>query len=73
MGGFWFDAKFSLGYFTFTCCYFSRDFNALNLTRKMLDFFFFDSVKHSFQDYFIHIETSQSVGGAIREYQGKTT
>ena len=27
---------------------------------------------HPFQDYFTHIETSQSVGGAKREYPGKT-
>ena len=26
-----------------------------------------------FQDYFTHIETSQSVGGVKREYPGKTT
>ena len=42
-------------------------------------FFFFwgggggGSVKRPFQDYFTHIETSQSVGGAKREYPGKTT
>ena len=38
-----------------------------------LHFFFFDSVQRPFQDYFTHIETSQSVGGAKREYPGKTT
>ena len=27
----------------------------------------------SLQDYFTHIETSSSVGGAKREYPGKTT
>ena len=31
------------------------------------------SVKRPFQDYFTHIETNQSVGGAKREYPGKTT
>ena len=30
----------------------------------MILFFYFDSVKRPFQDYFTHIETSQSVGGA---------
>ena len=30
-------------------------------------------IKRHFQDYFTHIDTSQSVGGAKREYPGKTT
>ena len=30
------------------------------------------SVKRPFQDYFTYIETSQSVGGAKREYPGET-
>ena len=34
---------------------------------------FFYSVKRPFQDYFTHIETSQSVGGAKREYTGTIT
>ena len=47
------------------------------ILKKMFDLLnkslFHYSVQHPFQDYFIHIETSQSVGGAKREYPGKTT
>ena len=35
--------------------------------------FFFIQFKRPFQDYFTHIERSQSVGGAKLEYPGKTT
>ena len=47
----------------------------IGLARKFVLFFlfFFNSVKRPFQEYFTHIETSQSVGGAKREYPGKTT
>ena len=38
---------------------------------NLYNFFFFLMIQ--FQDYFTHIETSQSVGGAKREYPGKTT
>ena len=37
----------------------------------LLSYFFFDSVQLPFQDYFTHIETSQSVGEAKREYPRK--
>ena len=44
---------------------------AANLSRQI--YFFFYSVYRPCQDYFTHIETSQSVGGAKREYRRKTT
>ena len=47
--------------------------SGFSLKCKLHVIFFFDSVQRPFQYYFNHIETSQSVGGAKREYPGKTT
>ena len=53
--------------------------SAVKLSRKIVPIhvffclFLFYSVKRPFQDYFTHIETSQSVDGTKREYPGKTT
>ena len=48
---------------------------SVNISSVELVFFcfLFYSVERPFQEYFTHIETSHSVGGAKREYPGKTT
>ena len=49
--------------------------NFLNVRFKIIinaRLFFLDSVKRPFQDYFTHIKTSQSVGGAKLSTPGKS-